>query len=141
MPDPRNLLERLNAPSASLSNERQLQPDVQVTVEAVSRHLQDLFNTRRGSALTRRDYGLPDFNDLVFGTKKSVETELGNVIRETIQAFEPRLTAVRVRHIPDDDDPLSLRYEISGRLLLGADRAPVAFETIMTESGRIRVRA
>lgn len=140
MPKLRSLLERLDEPDAQAGGSRRLEPDPITAMEAVSRHLQDLFNTRQGSSLARPDYGLPDFNDLVFGGQRDVEAGLGTAIREAIRAFEPRLTAVRVRHIPVDDDPLSLRYEISGRLLLGNKRASVAFETIITESGRIRVK-
>jgi type VI secretion system lysozyme-like protein len=69
-----------------------------------------------------------------------METELAKAIKEAIRRYEPRLMAVRVRHVPDEHNPLNLAFQISARLTVGDKKRPVSFETIMTESGRIRVR-
>jgi type VI secretion system protein len=103
-------------------------------------HLQDLFNTRQGSAMACPEYGLPDFNDLIHQSPLTMESELAKAIKEAIRRYEPRLSAVRVTHLKDADDPLNLTFQVSARLTVGEKRRPVSFETVVTESGRMRVR-
>jgi type VI secretion system protein len=59
-------------------------------------------------------------------------------IRHTIQTYEPRLTNVRVKHLPSED--LTLRYELTAQLVTGSSKLPVTFETTIDPSRRILVR-
>jgi type VI secretion system protein len=137
----RSLLRRIDDAAAGRSAGRLREEDPGRVLQGVVEHLQDLFNVRQGSAMSCPDYGLPDFNDLVHQSPMTIEVELSKAIKEAVRRYEPRLTAVRVKHIADPEDPLNLAFQISGRLNLGDKRRPVMFETVVTESGRIRVQA
>lgn len=133
----RSLLERID--HAEEESIRQLTPDTDKLVESVLQHLQDMFNTRQGSALTSPEYGSPDFNDMVSRFPDAI-MEIRKVLLNNVKDYEPRLKHIRVRHIPDSDNPLSLQFEIQAQLNLSNSRSAVAFTTIMGDSGRIKVR-
>ena len=133
----RSLLERIDHPE--VESIRQLTPDTDELSRSILRNLQNLFNTRQGSVLTLADYGSPDFNDLVDQFPDAI-MEIRKSILYNVKEYEPRLKNIRVRHIPDEDNPLDLKFEIYGQLNLGKSRASVAFTTIMGDSGRIKIR-
>ncbi|OAD20662.1 GPW/gp25 protein, partial [Candidatus Thiomargarita nelsonii] len=59
----RTLLERIDHPEEE--SIRQLTPDADKLLQSVLQNLQNIFNTRQGSALILPDYGSPDFNDMI----------------------------------------------------------------------------
>jgi type VI secretion system protein ImpF len=107
---------------------------------AVLRDLEDLLNTIH----TARDippeyaevrdslvaYGLPDLASLE-AISSTQRTAIGESIRKAIARFEPRLRAVRVTLLKQDDNAqMSLKFRIDARLAV--DPAPeVAFDTIL----------
>jgi len=105
---------------------------------SVLNHLALLLNTRRGSSPLSPDYGLPDFNDMVTRFPDAI-VELKREIKKTVELFEPRLTRVRVSHVQDDDNPLSLRYEISAQLVMPGSKSSIWFETTLDDSGKVKV--
>jgi type VI secretion system protein len=86
--------------------------------DSVIEHLRVLLNTRRGESPAVPTYGVPDFSDVVHSFPGGIQT-LQRAIRDTINEFEPRLKNVQVRHVPNEDDVLTLRFEITGRLADG----------------------
>jgi type VI secretion system protein len=102
----RGLLSRLDSEGSHASAE---DPS-----ESIVAHLKVLLNTRVGDAATVPEFGVVDFTDVVHQFPASVQV-LQQSIRETILHFEPRLKNVSVRHVPDED-PLQLRFEITGHL-------------------------
>lgn len=133
----RSLLERIDHPESE--SIRKLTPDTDELSRSILRNLQNIFNTRQGSVLTLADYGSPDFNDLVDQFPDAI-MEIRKSILYNVKEYEPRLKNIRVRHIPDEENPLDLKFEIYGQLNLGNSRASVAFTTIMGDSGRIKIR-
>jgi len=129
----RSLLERIAAPAAA--GERRLQADPTVVARSVMRHLRELLNVRRGSVLIRADYGMNDLGDLRAGVPGAIEA-MEREVQHQIQAFEPRLSDVSVRHIADPDNPLSLRLRLSARLRVGDETRPIRFETVVGDDGR-----
>ncbi|WP_069472948.1 type VI secretion system baseplate subunit TssE [Candidatus Marithrix sp. Canyon 246] len=133
----RSLLERIDHPE--VESIRQLTLDTDELSRSILRNLQNMFNTRQGSVLTVADYGSPDFNDLVDQFPDAI-MEIRKSILYNVKQYEPRLKNIRVRHIADEENPLDLKFEISGQLNLGKSRTSVAFTTIMGDSGRIKIR-
>src|SRR5271168_4091771 len=74
--------------------------DRTAVAESVLRNLQDVLNSRAGCCETRRDYGMPDFSDVATSFPEAVPT-ITRAIRAQIENFEPRLSGVNVRHVPD----------------------------------------
>ena len=52
---------------------------------------------------------------------------LYNTLSRSIETFEPRLAAVRVRAGPTPDDELCLTLEIAGDLVVDTVREPITF--------------
>src|SRR3990167_2431586 len=69
------------------------------TVASIAAHLGKMLSTRAGSVQTLPDYGLPDLNDMRLSLHESLSQSRLHIER-FIQAYEPRLTNVRVRLLP-----------------------------------------
>ena len=114
-------------------------PDPKRMVASIVRHLERILNTRWGSAQTADDYGIPDFTDLRSGLPDAIR-DLERAIRNTIQKYEPRLEAVRVKFIPQEKTMLAVSFQIVARLILEGEKNPVVFESTMDPDGRVTIR-
>lgn len=136
MAQERTLLERIDNPQ---QGGYRLTADPHRTVESVLEHLRKMLNVRQGSVCTLPDYGIPDLNSLFMQYPDAV-LALRRIIRESLEKYEPRLRRVNVRYIPDEDDPLILRFEITARLAMDEKDSPIRFETVVGDNGEVRVR-
>jgi type VI secretion system protein len=84
------------------------------------------------------DYGVPDFTDLVHSYPESIR-EIERSIRQIIQRYEPRLEAVRVSFLAQDEDIFSARFQIVARLATEDEKIPVFFESLMGSDGRVKI--
>ena len=100
-------------------------------LEAIVEHLRALLNTRRGDAGTAPDYGLEDLADLADAFPDAANIWKKS-IQETVEKYEPRLTKVRVRHIPNED-VFTIAFEISARL--ASDQKAVCVQTKVDRKG------
>jgi type VI secretion system protein len=132
----RTLLERIDNPQ---QGGYRLTADPHRTVESVLEHLRKMLNVRQGSVCTLPDYGIPDLNSLFMQYPDAV-LALRRIIRESLEKYEPRLRRVNVRYIPDEDDPLILRFEITARLAMDEKDSPIRIETVVGDNGEVRVR-
>ncbi len=117
--------------------------------ESVRRELEQLFNTRCPFPAHRLpirertviDYGAPDFT--VFSARSFDDrVRLADLLRRTIEAFEPRLIDVRVSLEPNPRDDLSLIGFIEAALLTDTVPEPVSFETALNmKEGKVEVHA
>ncbi|VBB46655.1 Type VI secretion system needle hub protein TssE [uncultured Desulfatiglans sp.] len=131
------LLERIRTWKASpLARARE---DPMRVVESVLGHLQRILNTRQGSVPIAEDYGLPDLTDINADYPDSL-TRFERAIRLTIQKYEPRLKVIRVRFVPDEEDLLSLRFQIVGKLAAEDLKDTVYFESVVESDGRVSVK-
>ena len=112
--------------------------DEAVLVDSVLEHLQKLLNVRQGSVKMLHDYGLPDFNDLSHKFPHAIN-EIQKMIRDCIRKYEPRLTQIKVTYVQDEDDPLSLRYDITACLEIDDRKTNIWFETILDAAGRVSI--
>jgi type VI secretion system protein len=106
-------------------------------LESIVAHLQELLNTRVGESLSAPDFGIVDFADLVHNFPEATQV-LQQSIRATIMKYEPRLRSVSVTPVPSND-PLSLAFEISGRLASGTHRGPFRVRTELNSTGKMQV--
>ena len=117
--------------------------------ESVRRELEQLFNTRCPfpahrlpiGGRTVLDYGVPDFS--VFSARSFDDrVRLAELLRRTIEAFEPRLIDVQVSLDPQPGDDLSLVGIIEAKLLTDTVPEPVSFETALDmKEGKVEVHA
>lgn len=133
----RSLLERIDEPEAP---GRRLNADPARLSESIARHLTRMLNVRQGSVATLPDYGMPDFNDLINQFPDGLNV-IRRAIRDSVEAYEPRLRRVAVKHVLNEDDPTDLRFKISASMILDDRDEPVVFETLIGASGQVRVRS
>jgi type VI secretion system protein len=112
--------------------------DPRRVTDSVLRHLQRLLNTKEGNVPIAEDYGVPDFTDFLHSYPDSVR-EMERTLRLVIQKYEPRLKAVRVSFVPQDESALSLSFQITARLST-EEKTQVLFETRVDSEGKIEVR-
>jgi len=131
------LLERIRAQKKDPRIRRKEGP--KEVIDSVLQHLQRILNTRQGSVPIAKDFGIPDLTELHLGYPDSLRL-FERAIRQTIQKFEPRLTGLRVRFVPDEEDPLSLRFQILGKLQAEGYKDPVRFESTVGSDGKVIIK-
>lgn len=130
------LLERIR--SWEREPHRRAQEDPKRIIDSVLNHLQRILNSRQGSTPIGEDYGVPDFTELLRRYPDSLN-DFERSIRQTIQKYEPRLRAVRVRLIPQEEDAFSLRFQIAAKLANEEYKDSVFFESLVDSDGKISV--
>ncbi|EZP34303.1 type VI secretion system baseplate subunit TssE [Pseudomonas sp. RIT288] len=129
-----SLFERLNG-DAELRKGRSLEASAMASVAA---HLAKMLSTRAGSVQTLSDYGLPDLNDMRLSLHDSL-SQARLAIENFIEAYEPRLSNVRVISLPRDHDQLRLAFSIEGLLEVEGFKRQVSFSARLDGSGQVKV--
>lgn len=132
----RTLLERIDEPE---EQGRRLNADPTRMAKSIARHLTQMLNVRQGACAALPDYGMPDFNDLA-GRFPDGLNQIRRAIRDSVELYEPRLRRVAVKHVRDEDNPLDLRFRITGSMILDDHDETVAFDTLIGGSGQVQVR-
>jgi type VI secretion system protein len=117
---------------------RRTREDPKRIIDSVREHLQRILNTRQGSVMIGEDYGLPDFAELLRDYPDSLR-DFERSIRMTIQKYEPRLKVVRVKLLPNEEDLLTLRFQVSARLAAQEQRVPVLLESTVDQDGKVNI--
>ncbi|KAE9643469.1 type VI secretion system baseplate subunit TssE [Pseudomonas sp. PB106] len=129
-----SLFERLNG-DAEQRKGRSLEASAMASVAA---HLAKMLSTRAGSVQTLADYGLPDLNDMRLSLHDSL-SQARLAIESFIEAYEPRLSNVRVISLPRDHDQLRLAFSIEGLLEVEGFKRQVSFSARLDGSGQVKV--
>ncbi|NOZ51711.1 MAG: type VI secretion system baseplate subunit TssE [Gammaproteobacteria bacterium] len=132
----KSLLERIDSGGDDIYNTK---IDPQRIVSSIMTHLSKMMNVRQGSVTILPDYGIPDLNDMISRFPDGLN-ELRHAIRTSLENYEPRLSHVQVAHIKDDDNPLSLKFEVSADLVVGEKPTAISFSTHVQDSGVVDVR-
>lgn len=106
---------------------------------SVAAHLAKMLSTRAGSVQTLPDYGLPDLNNMSLSLHESL-SQAGSAIEGFVNAYEPRLTDVKVNSLPNENDPLRLAFTIEGLLEVNGIKRRVSFSARLNSSGQVTVK-
>lgn len=113
--------------------------DAQRLVESVKWYLQDLFNTRRGSAMLFGDIGIPDFSQFAENLSLNASRDIEQQLREFIEKFEPRLNRVKVSFEDSGKPSEGMRFRIDADI--GDENLRhVDFDTVVGSDGKIFLR-
>jgi type VI secretion system protein len=135
MASDRGFFERLRDPDRS--TQRSVHQRTDRIYRSVLLHLHQMLNTRHDDGPAALDFGLPALTDLDLTTRGE---DLRRAIEQTIRAYEPRLTNVRVQALPQEpDEPLRIRFQIMGRLVTDDERVKVRFDTLVDGAGAWKV--
>ncbi|RLB43297.1 MAG: type VI secretion system baseplate subunit TssE [Deltaproteobacteria bacterium] len=119
--------------------ERRAKQDPKRLTDSVLNHLQKILNTRHGTVPIAEDFGIPDFTEFANNYPDSLRG-IERAIRNTILRYEPRLKAVRVNFLPQEEDVLTLRFQIIAKIATDEINLPVMFESIVDSEGKIKLR-
>lgn len=129
-----SLFERLaDVPAAR----KKLDDETAVTL-SVADHLSKMLSTRAGSVQTLDDYGLPDLNDLNLSLHDALQQSRTEIER-FVEAYEPRLSEVRVVFLPRGHDPLNLLFSIEGMISVGGIKREISFSASLNGSGQVKI--
>ena len=113
-------------------------PDSGRKVESVIQYLQKLLNSKQGTTLMDEAYGMPDFTDLTVLFPDSVR-DIERSISETMQRYEPRLSQVKVDFVFQDEESLSLRFQIHAILKTDENELAVTLESAIDTNGKMKI--
>lgn len=103
-----SLFERIqNKDAACCSNGR-----VGELVRSIKQHLNNVLNSHPGACQSAVGLGIMDLNDATASTS-DFRKNIGVLIKNCIENYEPRITGVAVHSLINDGDPLLLDFYIS----------------------------
>ena len=112
--------------------------DRSAAIACIVRNLHAILNSNAGSVPTRPDWGLPDFQNLAQRMERTAPL-LAQQIERQIEAFEPRLRQVRVRHRPGRGLFMIATFDVSGELVFDDESLPVTLQTRIHANGAVLV--
>lgn len=89
-------------------------------------------------SLTCDKYGIPDLTQIVNGVPERVN-EITRALEECIRTYEPRLTQVKVEHVPNAHGPMTACFKVRAAASSGKSDEDLWFETVVVSSGRVRL--
>ena len=104
-------------------------------VQSVIENLGRLLNTRRGGVSHMPEFGLPDLTEIYRDVPESIEA-LRRAVRETVEAYEPRLNRVRVTHHATDPFDMQIVLVLHGEL---PDKRRIELRTTFSSADIVRV--
>jgi type VI secretion system protein len=131
------LLKRIRA--REITPNKRSGEDPKGVIDSIQEHIQRILNTRYGSVPIGNDYGVPDFTDLAMAYPGGVR-DFESKIRQTIEKYEPRLKAVRVRFVHPEEGVPELRFKITGRLAAKDQNEPVIFQSVVGSDRKLHIR-
>ena len=96
-----------------------------------------MLNTRQGCSITVPDYGTTDFSDVTRGYASV--SKLQEEIRRSIEKYEPRLRNVQVNFTPMENEPLTMHFDISARVMLDDEEKSTMFRSVIGSNGEVRI--
>lgn len=107
--------------------------------DSVLASVRRILNARQGCCEIRTDYGMPDLNDV---SKEASETvpAIARAVKYQLETFEPRLSQVQVRALPETDRPGDFAFGVSAVLRVGEEGEAMKFDTVLGSDRQMRLR-
>lgn len=112
--------------------------DTAAVLQSIISYAALILNTRKGSALLDTDMGIPDFTSRGMQFTNEDIPHIERSIAEVLARYEPRLTDVQVRLIPDSNAAVQMVFELQASLNT-AKKSPIRLLTRITPQGRVTV--
>ena len=136
MSSERSILERLAKPSTK--GQRTLNENTHEITRSVLRNLQHILNTRLGDAPAQPDLGMPSPSEITQASPDAINLVMRN-LRACIEKYEPRLSSIDIAHVEAGDEILTLRFQVTARLVVSKDGHTISFDTVVNPGGHIRL--
>ena len=113
--------------------------DEESYADSIRQNIERMLNVRQGSLAHMPDFGLPDFNDLIFEFPDAL-LQLVRAVESYLLTYEHRLTNVEVGFDHPNSDPLIVKLRIQAEFMVpGGGPRRLVFSTILTGSGQAYV--
>lgn len=136
MSSERSILERLAKPATK--GQRTLNENTHEITRSVLRNLQHILNTRLGDAPAQPDLGMPSPSEITQASPDAINLVMRN-LRACIEKYEPRLSSIDIAHVEAGDEILTLRFQVTARLVVSKDGHTISFDTVVNPGGHIRL--
>lgn len=113
--------------------------NTQELIRSVLRNLQKILNTRMGHASAQPDLGTPAPCEMALLTREGL-TGVVRALRACIEKYEPRLTGVEVTYVKGEDEVLTLRFQVTAKVITSKSGTTISFDTLVDPSGRIKLQ-
>ncbi len=107
-------------------------------VDSIKRHLVRLLNTHPGHSESAPELGLVDFNDATLGTH-DLNVRIRQAIRQCIENYEPRVTRAEVVALPQNHDPLQLRFQVTVHIAVRSKNEQATIDLLLDDRRYYRV--
>ncbi len=108
-------------------------------IDSIIDHLEKLLNSRQGTTLMDREFGLPDFTDYKTKFPESLR-DIEKSIQYTIENYETRLDYVNVEFLTFNETDFTLSFKITAMLSKEFTDKDVVIESILNSSGEMSFR-
>jgi type VI secretion system protein len=136
MSSERSILERLARPTTK--GLRTLTENTNEITKSVLRNLQHILNSRLGDAPAQPDLGMPSPSEITQASPDAISLVMRN-LRACIEKYEPRLSSIDIAHVEAGDEILTLRFQVTARLVVSKDGRTISFDTVVNPGGHIRL--
>ena len=136
MSSERSILERLAKPATK--GLRTLNENTHEITRSVLRNLQHILNTRLGDAPAQPDLGMPSPSEITQASPDAINLVMRN-LRACIEKYEPRLSSIDIAHVEAGDEILTLRFQVTARIVVSKDGTTISFDTVVNPGGHIRL--
>ena len=135
----RSILDELRQRGAG-ENPTAIKTDVGASLRAdILANLARLLSTPRGSAVDFPDLGMTDATQ-VFAEYPDAVVWMQQELLSTIEAYEPRLSQVRIEHVPTDGSDLRLQFRIHAMLRDDGSELATSFVTSFNSDNHVTFR-
>lgn len=126
--------ERLHSGRSVVDNDG----EVEDLVNSIKRNISNILNTRTGESQSCPELGLFDFNDASAGSA-DLNLKMRRNIKSCLSRFEPRIVDIEVETISNYDDPMSLRFNIQGRIKVSDSKDILKIDLLLDSNRRYKV--
>ncbi|PTA88976.1 type VI secretion system baseplate subunit TssE [Kosakonia sp. H7A] len=127
------LLQRINL--ISVKGHTFIPPSFELLYQSVKEHIHKLMNTRTGSVIIDKDYGLPLYimgrND-----EQTLSQYIQNVVK-MVENYEPRLQRPFVSDFTEVNSRQEIRYTINGSIMLVGRLSAIALRVIIDDRNKV----
>lgn len=121
--------------SSSLINKKF---NLEKLTSSITKHISFILNTRQGSVLIDKEYGLPESHELIEDFSEDKKEELASQIKIILEKFEPRIKEVSLNY--NEIDTTCLAFTIKAKECVTGQGNELNFTTVMASRGKFIVK-
>ena len=120
--------------------DRRVAATAEEVLQSVTKYVSKILNTRQGSTVIDKNFGIPDFTSAGLSFTNDDMTSIEQELSAFIERCEPRLQHVEVHFSPDEGSNLQMVFNVKAELSFANDQIyPVHLVTRVDPLGKVTV--